>query len=117
MGPRRRLDPPERPRRGHAEARSHILAHGFIRSVVAVFGAEEVVEELDAGRPLLAEGLGLGVPPVGDGPVQAESLDPRRLLPAVAGPLASAAEVVADRPLGDAEEPRRLGLRLASLLQ
>src|SRR5262249_27961101 len=80
-------------------------------------GAEEVVEELDAGRPLLAQDLGLGVPPVVDGLIQAELLDPRRLLPAIGGPLAGAAEMIPDRPLGDAEHPRRLGLRLATLLQ
>jgi len=61
------------------------------------------VEELDAGRPLLAQDLDLGLPPVVDGLVQAELLDPRRLLPAVGDPLAGAAEVIADRP---SETPR-----------
>ena len=75
------------------------------------------MEELDAGRSLLTDDLGLGLPPVGDGLGEAELLDPRRLLPAIDGPLAGAAEMVPDRPLGDAEDSRRLGLRLASLLQ
>ena len=75
------------------------------------------MEGLDTGWALLAPDLGLGVPPVVDGLVQAELVDPRRLPPSVGDPLAGAAEVIADRPLGDAEDPRRLGLRLASLLQ
>ena len=75
------------------------------------------MEGLDAGRPLRAQDLGLGLPPVGDGLGQAELLDPRRLLPAIGGPRAGAAEMIPDGPLGDAEDPRRLGLRLASLLQ
>jgi hypothetical protein len=54
---------------------------------------------------------------VGDGPGQAELLDARGLLPAIGGSVAGAAEVVADRPLGDAQDARRLALRLASLLQ
>ena len=82
-----------------------------------MLGAEEVVEELDAGRPLLSQGLDLGLPPVGDGPGQAELLDVRGLLSAIGGAVAGAAEVVADRPLRDAQDSRRLGLRLASLLQ
>ena len=75
------------------------------------------MEELDAGRPLLPQDLDLGLPPVGDSLGQAELLDSRGLLPAIGGSFAGAAEVVPDRPLGDAEDPRRLGLRLASLLQ
>ena len=66
------------------------------------------MEELDAGRPLLAQDLDLGLPPVGDGLGQAELLDPRGLLPAIGRPVAGAAEVVPDRPLGDAEDSRRL---------
>ena len=75
------------------------------------------MEELDAGRPLLSDDLGLGLPPVGDGLGQAALLDPRRLAAAIGGPVTGAAEMIPDRPLGDAEDPRRLGLRLASLLQ
>ena len=75
------------------------------------------MEELDAGRPLLAQDLGLGLPPVGDGLGQAELLDARGLLPAIGGSFAGAAEVVPDRPLGNAQDSRRLALRLASLLQ
>ena len=41
----------------------------------------------------------------------------RGLLPPIGRPFPCAAEVVPDRPLGDAEDSRRLGLRLASLLQ
>src|SRR5262249_22681140 len=74
-------------------------------------------EELDAGRPLLAQDVELGLPPVGDDPGQTPLLDPRRLLPPVGRPVAGAAKVIPDRPFGDAEDPRRLGLRLASLLQ
>jgi hypothetical protein len=47
---------------------------------------EEFVEGLDAGRPLLAEDLGLGLPPVGDRLGQTPLLDPRRLLPSIGGP-------------------------------
>ena len=75
------------------------------------------MEELDAGRPLLAQDLDLGLPPVGDDLGQTPLLDPRRLLPSIGRPVSGAAEVVPDRPLGDAEDSRRLGLRLASLLQ
>src|SRR5262249_4184178 len=117
MGAGRGLDPPEWVDRRHAKTRSHIFAYRLVRPVIAVLGAEEVVEELDAGRPLLAQDLGLGLPPVGDGLIQAESLDPRRLLPAISGPLTGAAEMIPDRALGDAEDSRRLGMRLASLLQ
>ena len=40
-----------------------------------MLGAEEVVEELDAGRPLLTQDLSLALPPVDDGLVLAELLD------------------------------------------
>ena len=75
------------------------------------------MEELDAGRSLLAEDLDLGLPPVGDDLGQTSLLDPRRLLPSIRRPVSGAAEVVPDRPLGDAEDSCRLRLRLASLLQ
>ena len=75
------------------------------------------MEELDAGRPLWAQDLGLGLPPVGDGLGQTPLLDPRRFLPSIGRSVAGAAEVVADRPLGNAQDSRRLGLRLGSLLQ
>src|SRR5262249_54090667 len=115
--PRWRLDPAEGPHRGHTKTRSHVFTYRLIRSSVAVLGAEEVVEGLDAGRPLWAQDLESGLPPVGDGLAQAELVDPRRLLAAMDGTVAGAAEVIPDRPLGDAEDPRRPGLRLASLLQ
>ena len=83
----------------------------------AVLGAEELVEELDAGRPLLAQDLGLRLPPMGDGLGQAELLDPRRLPPAINGSFLGAAEVIPDRPLGDAQDSRRLALRLVALVQ
>ena len=108
LGPGRGLDPPERADRGPAVAGPHELADRLVRAVVAVLGAEEFVEELDAGRPLLAQDLDLGLPPVGDGLGQAELLDPRGLLPAIGGSVAGAAEVVPDRPLGDAQDSRRL---------
>ena len=117
LRPGRRLDPPERADRRPAVAGPHELADRLVRAVVAVLGAEELVEELDAGRPLLAQDLDLGLPPVGDDLGQVPLLDPRRLLPSIGRPVAGAAEVIPDRPLGDAEDPRRLGLRLASLLQ
>jgi hypothetical protein len=75
------------------------------------------VEELDAGRPLLPEDLDLGLPPVVDDLDQVELLDARGFLPAVGGAVAGAAEVVPDRPLGNAQEVRRLSVGLASLLQ
>ena len=56
LGPGRGLDPPERADRGPAVAGPHELADRLVRAVVAVLGAEELVEELDAGRPLLARG-------------------------------------------------------------
>ena len=43
-------------------------------------GAKEVMEELNAGHPLLTQDLCLALPPVGDGLVQAELLDVRGLL-------------------------------------
>ena len=75
------------------------------------------MEELDAGWPPLPEDLNLTLPPVGDGFGQAQLLDARGLLPTIGGTFAGAAEVVPDRPLGNAQEARRLALRLASLLQ
>src|SRR5262249_28105620 len=117
LRPGRGLDPPERPDRGPAIAGAHELADRLVRPVIAVLGAEELVEELNAGRPLLVEDLDLGLPPVGDGLGQAELLDARRLPSAIGGTASGATEMVTDRPLGDAEEPRRLRLRLASLLQ
>src|SRR5512142_1869042 len=38
---------------------------------------------LDAGRPLWAQDLGLGLPPMGDGLGQTPLLDPRRFLPSI----------------------------------
>jgi hypothetical protein len=116
LRPGGRLDPPERADRGPAVVGPHELADRLVRAVVAVLGAEELVEELDAGRPLLAQDVDLSLPPVGDNLGQTPLLDPRRLLPSIRRPVSAAAEVVPDRPLGDAEDPRRLGLRLASLL-
>ena len=86
LGPGRGLDPPERADRGPAVAGPHELADRLVGAVVAVLGAEELVEELDAGRPLLAQDLDLGLPPVGDGLGQAELLDARGLLPAIGRP-------------------------------
>jgi hypothetical protein len=117
LGPGWGLDPPERANRGSAVAGPHELADRLVRAVIAVLGAEELVEELDAGRPLLAQDLGLGLPPMGDGLSQAELLDPRRLPPAIDGSCLGTAEVVPDRPLGDAQDSRRLALRLVSLVQ
>ena len=74
------------------------------------------MKELDAGRPLFAEDLNLGLPPVGDGLGQAVLLDARGLLPAIGGSVAGAAEVVPDRPLGHAQELCRLALGLTSLV-
>jgi hypothetical protein len=111
------LDPSERADRGSAITRPHKLAHRLVRPVVAVLGAEEFVEELDAGRPVWAENLDLSLPPVVDDLDQAELRDPRGLLPAVSGSLAGVAEVVPDRPLGHAQEVRRLAVGLAALLQ
>ena len=48
---------------------------------------------------------------------QVELLDARGLLPAVGGSCPGAAEVVPDRPLGNAQEVRRLSVGLAALLQ
>jgi hypothetical protein len=75
------------------------------------------VEELDAGWSLCAQDLGLSGPPVGHGLGQVKLLDERRLVPSIGCTFAAAAEVVSNRPLGNAEESRRLGLRLACLLQ
>ena len=117
LGPGRSLNPPERADGGPAVVGPHELADRLVRAVIAVLGAEELVEELDAGRPLWAQDLGLGLPPVGDGLGQTPLLDPRRFLPSIGRSVAGAAEVVADRPLGNAQDSRRLGLRLGSLLQ
>ena len=75
------------------------------------------MEELDAGRPVLAQSLGLRLPPMGDRLGQAELLDPRRLPPAIAGSVLGATEVIPDRPLGDAQDSRRLAPRLVALVQ
>ena len=53
---------------------------------------------------------------MGDGLGQAELLDARGLLPAIGGSVAGAAEVVSDRPLGNAQDACRLALRLAPLV-
>jgi hypothetical protein len=74
------------------------------------------VEEQDAGRPLFPENLDLGLPPAADGLGQAKLLDERGLLPAIGGSVAGAAEVVTDRPLGDAQELCCLALGLTSLV-
>jgi hypothetical protein len=68
------------------------------------------MEKLDAGRTLLTQDLDLGLPPVGDGLGQVQLLDPRGLLPAIGDSFAGAAEVVPDRPLGHAQDSRRLAL-------
>src|SRR4051812_14971400 len=117
MGPGWGLDPAERADRGSAVAGADELADRLVGAVVAVLVAEEFLEEQDAGWPLLAEDLGLGLPPVGDGVGQAELLDPRGLPPAIGVVVAGASEVVSDRPLGDAQDARRLTSRLAALLQ
>ena len=117
LGPGRGLDPPERADRGPAVAGPHELADGLVRAVIAVLGAEELVEELDAGRPPLAQELRLALPPVGDGLDQAELLDERGLLPTIGRRLLGAAEMVAHGSFGDAEDPGRLPLRLTALLQ
>src|SRR3954447_23159705 len=117
LGPGWGLDPAERADRWPAVAGADELADRLVGAVVGVLGLEEFVEEQDAGRPLLSQGLGLGVPPVGDGVGQSELLDPRGLPSAIGGRVAGASEVVADRPLGDAQDARRLALRLTALLQ
>src|SRR5262249_29654073 len=65
----------------------------------------------------LAQDLGLGLPPVGDGLGQAELVNERGLVPAIGGSGLGAAEVVSDRPLGNAQDAGRLGLGLAALLK
>jgi hypothetical protein len=82
-----------------------------------VLGPEEVMELLDIGWPVAAQDLGLGLPPVGDGLGQAESLDSRRLPAAVVGTVTGAAEVIAHRPLGDAQDASGLAGGLAALVQ
>ena len=94
-----------------------MVATESVGAGVAVLGAEEFLEELDAGRPQWPEDLDVGLPPVGDGLGQAELLDARGLLPTISGSVAGAAEAVPDRPLGHAQDARRLALRLPSLLQ
>jgi hypothetical protein len=54
---------------------------------------------------------------VGDGLGQAKLLDERGLLPTIGGSVAGAAEVVANRPLGDAQELCRLALGLTALVE
>src|SRR5262249_51167656 len=117
LGPGWGLDPAERPDRGPAVAGPHELADRLVRPVVGVLEDEEFMEELDAGRPLWAQALDRGLPPLVDRLGQAEPLDSRGLPPAVGGSVAGAAEVVPDRPLGHAQDSGRLALRLASLLQ
>ncbi len=68
------------------------------------------MEELNARWPLLARDLDLGLPPVGNDLDQIELLDARGLLPAIVGAVAGAAEVVPDRPLGNAQEAHRLAV-------
>jgi hypothetical protein len=75
------------------------------------------MEHLDVGRSVVAQGVGLGLPPGGDGLGQAELLDPGGLLPPIGDAVASPTEVVTYRALGDAEEAGRLALGLASLVQ
>src|SRR5262249_29131093 len=55
------LDPSEGPDRRPAVSRPYELADRLVGAGVAVLGAEEFVEELDARRPLLAQDLGLGL--------------------------------------------------------
>ena len=97
--------------------RPHELADRLVGAGVAVLGAEEFVEELDAGRPVLSEDLALVLPPVVDCFDQAELRDVRGLPPAVGGAVTGTAEVVSDRALGNAQEARRLAMGLAALLQ
>jgi len=68
MSPGRGLDPPERPDRRPAVAGPHEFADRLVRAVITILGAKELVEELDAGRSLLAQDLDLGLPPVGRRP-------------------------------------------------
>jgi hypothetical protein len=75
-----------------------------------VLGAEELVEELDAGRSVLAQKLHLAVPPVGDGLDQAELLNERGFLPTISRRFFGAAEMVAHGSLGNTEDPGRLTL-------
>src|SRR5262245_53998783 len=117
LGPRRGLDPAERSEPRPAEAGADELADGLVGAAVAVLLAEVVVEQLDAGRPALAKGLGLSVPPVRDDLGQAGLLDLERLVPTVVGPLTGATEVVADSALGDAQHAGGLSGGLASLVQ
>src|SRR4051794_6937203 len=117
LGPGWGLDSPERADRRPAVAGADELADRLVGAVVAIFVAEEFLKEQDAGGPLLAQDLGLGLPPVGDGLGQAELLDPRWLPSAIGDIVSGASEVVTDRPLGDAQDSGRLALRLAALLQ
>src|SRR5262249_12397308 len=55
LGPRRGLDPSEGADRGPAVAGPHEFADRLVGAVVPVLGAEELMEQLDAGRPLLPE--------------------------------------------------------------
>ena len=118
LGPRRRLDPAERPhRRACRNGLAHICAPTCTsrRSRARRGGSRGGVWTL--GGRSWPRTSAWACHQWATASVQAELLDPRRLLPAIGGPLAGAAEMIPDRPLGDAEDPRRLGLRLASLLQ
>jgi len=54
---------------------------------------------------------------VSDGLDKATLLDVRRLVPAIGRYLLGAAEVVSNGPFGNAQDSRRLALRLTALLQ
>ena len=116
-GPRLGSRPAGTGESGAGRSGRHELADRFVGAVVAVLGAEEFIEGLDAGRPLLTQDLDLGLPPMVNGLGQAALLDARGLLPAIGGSVSGASEVVADRPLRNTQESRRLALRLAALLQ
>jgi hypothetical protein len=110
LGPGWSLDPPERADRGPAIVGPHEFPDGLVRALIAVLGAEELVEELDAGRSVLAGKLDLAVPPMGDGLDQAELLNQRGLLPTIGRRLLGAAEMVAHGTLGNTEDPGGLTL-------
>jgi hypothetical protein len=55
LGPGWGLNPSEGADWGPAVAGPHELSDRLGRAVIAVFGTEGPIEELDAGRPLLAE--------------------------------------------------------------
>ena len=56
--------------RGHLRTSSNFPVTDLVRAFAALLGTEEVVEGLDAGRPLPAQDVGPGMPPAGDGLVQ-----------------------------------------------